>query len=502
MKLFTSDIQKLWDKRTVEVKNQRSLDLMELAAELCTQAILECEYFGHFVVVCGIGNNGGDGLAIACLLKESGMVVDVIVVGAADSGSPEFKANLQRVLHTDIPVQFLSEHKPLNLTPEAVVIDCLFGVGVNRQVQGIQAFAIEQINASPCEVISVDVPSGMLSDSMWPQTGPVIQASLTLALHGPKRAFMFPENQNYIGRLQLVNLLLDDVFEAAHPCDIRYYAWPEAMEDYIPRANHAHKKSLGHGLIVGGSVGKMGAILLSAEACMRSGAGLCTIHIPAHGLIMAQIKLREAMVSLDDAPNAIACLPDLQKYQALGIGPGLGTAPETANALIEWLPQSDKPLVLDADALNIIARHQPGMRWPKNTIITPHIGEFDRLFGPHSDNFARVHTMRQQAIENQLVIVLKGHYTAVASPDGQLTFNSSGYSGLATAGSGDVLTGIITGLLCQGYSAPSAARLGVFLHGEAGHTAGYELSVETMLAGDIIAHLSKPFSQLNDLLPA
>lgn len=502
MKLFTSDIQKLWDKRTVEVKNQRSLDLMELAAELCTQAILECEYFGHFQVVCGIGNNGGDGLAIACLLKEAGMVVDVWVVGSADHGSPEFKSNLNRVMHTDIPVQFLTSERDMGFTPETVVIDCLFGVGVNRPVEGLQAHAIHQINASPCEVISVDVPSGMISDSFAPQTGPVVHASLTLALHGPKRAFMFPENEAYLGRLQIVNLLLDDAFEASYPCDIRYYAWPEAMEDYIPRANHSHKKSLGHGLIVGGSVGKMGAILLSAEACMRSGAGLCTIHIPSHGLIMAQIKLREAMVSLDVHANAISALPNEPKYQAIGIGPGLGTAPETAQALLNWLPTADRPVVLDADGLNIIAQQPSGITWPKNAIITPHIGEFDRLFGVHTNNFERIATMRKKAAEHHIVIVLKGHYSAVASPDGILTFNSSGFSGLATAGSGDVLTGVITGLLCQGYEPEKAARLGVFLHGEAGHTAGYELSIETMLAGDIIAHLSKPFSQLNDLLPA
>ncbi|MEN9640787.1 MAG: hypothetical protein RLZZ262_2656 [Bacteroidota bacterium] len=501
MKLFTSDIQKQWDKRTVEVKNQRSLDLMELAAELCTQEILECEYFGHFLVVCGIGNNGGDGLAIACLLKEAGMVVDVLVVGSAEQGSPEFITNLNRVIVTDIPLQFLSDERPVPFSPETIIVDCLFGVGVNRSVQGIQAHAIQQINASMCEVISIDVPSGMVSDSMAPQSGPIVKASLTLALHGPKRAFMFPENAEFLGRVQIVNLLLDDAFEANQSCDISYYAWPEAIEAYIPRPSHAYKNSLGHGLIIGGSLGKMGAVLLSAEACMRSGSGLCTIHIPSHGLVMAQIKLREAMISLDEHPNNISSLPDPEHYKAIGIGPGLGTAQETANAVRDWLSHCSKHVVLDADALNIIAQHPENRIWPKQAVITPHIGEFDRLFGVHNNNFERIETMRKASIAHEIVIILKGHYTAVASPDGLLSFNSSGFSGLATAGAGDVLTGIITGLLCQGYDAAHAARLGVFLHGEAGHAAGYELSVETMLAGDIITHLSKPFSQLNDLLP-
>jgi NAD(P)H-hydrate epimerase len=245
----------------------------------------------------------------------------------------------------------------------------------------------------------------------------------------------------------------------------------------------------------------MGAVLLSAEACMRSGSGLCTIHIPSHGLVMAQIKLREAMISLDVHPNNISSLPDPEHYKAIGIGPGLGTAQETANAVRDWLSHCSKHVVLDADALNIIAQHPENRIWPKQAVITPHIGEFDRLFGVHNNNFERIETMRKASIAHEIVIILKGHYTAVASPDGLLSFNSSGFSGLATAGAGDVLTGIITGLLCQGYDAAHAARLGVFLHGEAGHAAGYELSVETMLAGDIITHLSKPFSQLNDLLP-
>jgi ADP-dependent NAD(P)H-hydrate dehydratase / NAD(P)H-hydrate epimerase len=498
MKLFTADIQKKWDRQTVLVKDQKSLDLMELAAECCAQAILESPYFGHYQVVCGIGNNGGDGLALACLLKEAGMVAEVLIVGSADNGTPEFKANLHRVMSTDIPVAFFNPGSELRCFHETVWVDCLFGVGVNRPVVGLEAEVIDKINQSGRPIVSVDVPSGLFCDSMTPQVGPVIQASLTLALHTPKRAFHFQENQKFVGRLQILDLLLDDAFQAQHPCDILHYSWLEAIETYKPRNCHANKNHLGHGLIIGGSRGKMGAALLSAEACMRSGAGLCTTHIPSHGQLMVQINLPEAMLSLDADEHHITSYPELAKYDAIGIGPGLGTQAQTLEMVRQLSRQSALPMVWDADGINLLAVDEGWKKLPPMSILTPHDREFDRLFGIHKSSFDRVATLRSIAREHQLVIALKGHYTTIACPDGLLTFNGSGYKGLATAGSGDVLTGIITGLLCQGYNPADAARLGVFLHGEAGHYAGFELSVETMLASDIISHLSKPFSQLNE----
>jgi ADP-dependent NAD(P)H-hydrate dehydratase / NAD(P)H-hydrate epimerase len=501
MKLFTSEIQKQWDRQTVTVKHQQSIDLMELAAECCTQAILESDFFGHFLVICGTGNNGGDGLAMACLLREAGMVVEVLIIGSSDQGSPEFKTNLQRVMNTDIPVRFFESGHPLHTRQETVIIDCLFGVGVNREVVGLQAEAIHKINQSQCSIISVDVPSGMFSDAMEPQMGPVVKANLTLALHIPKRAFLFAENHLYVGRLQILSLLLDDAFEEQQACDIIYYCWTEAMAHYRPRNDHDYKNKLGHGLIIGGSEGKMGAVLLSSEACMRSGAGLCTMHIPQQGHLMAQIDLREAMVSLDSETHFISQFPELGKFNAVGLGPGLGMHEKTQHMLLNLIKSIKAPIVLDADALNILAINNSWEALPPMSIITPHLGEFDRLFGVHNNNFERIKKMLEIAKNHQIVIVLKGHFTAIASPDGQLSFNGSGFKGLATAGSGDVLVGIITGLLCQGYDAAVAARLGVFLHGEAGHHAGVELSIETMLAGDIISHLSKPFSQLNEIKP-
>ncbi len=498
MKLFTADIQKKWDRHTVEAKSQRPLDLMELAADLCVQTILESEYFGHYLVVCGIGNNGGDGLAIACLLRDAGMVVNVLIAGSADQGTPEFKANLKRVMDTDIPVRFHTMGWSIDHRPETVIIDCIFGVGLNRPVEGIHADAIMRINMSQCDVISVDVPSGMFSDWMMPQQGPIVKAKLTIALHSPKRAFMFPENEEFIGRMQIVSLLLDDVFEAQNESDVQYYEWLNAYSDYIPRPLNTYKNKLGHGLIIGGSMGKMGAVLLSAEACMRSGAGLCTMHIPSHALTIAQVSLREAMISCDPSADYVSKVPDLQPFQAIGIGPGLGQATDTGEMLQELIQSTSIPMVIDADALNLIASKRILSLLPPLSIITPHPGEFDRLFGPHTSSFERVRTMRQMAQIHQLVIVLKGHYTAIATPDGQIYFNGSGVKGLATAGAGDVLTGIITGLLCQGYAPECAARFGVFLHGEAGNQASFEMSVETMLASDIIHNLSKPFSQLNE----
>jgi ADP-dependent NAD(P)H-hydrate dehydratase / NAD(P)H-hydrate epimerase len=499
MKLFTSDFQKKWDRQTVQVKHQQSLDLMELAAECCTQAIVESDFFGHFMVICGIGNNGGDGLAIACLLRNSGMVVEVIVVGSYERGTPEFRTNLQRVMNTDIPVAFFEAGTALKTTPETVIIDCLFGVGLNRKVEGIQAEIIDRMNLSQSPVISVDVPSGMISDSMEPQLNPVVKAKLTLALHSPKRAFLFPENHVYVGNIQVLSLMLDDAFEAQQNCDVIYYSWAEAIETYRPRNSHSSKNELGHSLIIGGSLGKMGAVMLSGEACMRSGSGRCTLHIPQLGQWMAQINLPEAAVSLDHDHERISHVPSLEPYTAIGIGPGIGLHAKTHGMINDLLEKTTKPTVWDADALNLLSADDNWKKLRPNHIITPHIGEFDRLFGPHSNNFDRVKSMRAISTEYGFVIALKGHFTAIASPDGQLSFNGSGYSGLATSGSSDVLTGIITGLLCQGYTTEDAARFGVFLHGEAGHHAGFELSTETMLARDIITHLSKPFSQLNEL---
>jgi len=478
-----------------------SIDLMERAAGRCTNWLMERYPDAvSFAVFCGKGNNGGDGLAIARMLMERSYPVVIYILEFGHKGTDDFQTNLAR-LHQrpDTDIHFIqSEQQFHSFPPGQVIIDALFGSGLNRSLEGLTAKLVRHINESGCPVVSIDMPSGLFVDRSS-KGSPVIHADYTLSFQCYKPAFLFAENEEAIGEVHILDIDL-------HPGFYRsVYSRFEMSDDSLirsihkPRKRFSHKGNFGHALLVAGSYGKMGAAVLSARACMRSGIGLLTCHLPGCGYAILQSSVPEAMVMTDiNSSINTKVEDDLTKYDTIGIGPGIGTATETKMLLREIFDAYRSPVVLDADALNLLSTQKDLYKLiPAGSILTPHPKEFERLFGETANEFDRVLLALQKAKELNCIIIVKGHHSFIATTDGKGFFNSTGNPGMATAGSGDVLTGILTGLLAQGYSSVEAAILGVYLHGLAGDLAAKERSMEAMLAGDIIEKMGDAFLELN-----
>ncbi|RME05768.1 MAG: NAD(P)H-hydrate dehydratase, partial [Bacteroidetes bacterium] len=386
---------------------------------------------------------------------------------------------------------------PFPVLPKGViVIDAIFGSGLNRPVEGYWAELINWLNGQPVTRVSVDIPSGMFADA--PTTGAAVKAHYTFAFEVPKLGFLFPENNEFVGNWTCESIGLHPDFIASLETPWHFVTQEMVRSMLHQRRKYAHKGTFGHALLVAGSYGKVGAGILAARACLRSGAGLVTIHAPSCAYQILQIAFPEAMVMVDEGELFIRQSRfDFSRYSAVGIGPGIGTADATALALRAMLEQADHPLVLDADALNLLAKHPEFWEHvPENSILTPHPKEFERLFGKTSDSFERNALQREMARKHKVFIVLKGAYTCTSTPEGICYFNSTGNPGMATGGSGDVLTGMLTGLLAQGYSPFETCVLGVYLHGLAGDLAAEELQQEALLASDIISHIGRAFLKL------
>lgn len=497
MKIFNAAQIREWDQYTITHDPISSIDLMEKAAKACVRWINQYFPEDPLTIFCGKGNNGGDGLAIARLLSKRDIIVYILESG--QKGTNDFQENLSRLEKVpNVEIHLIQTEENINeLNIDGLVIDALFGSGLNRPLEGMAALLIEKINQSGNLIVSIDLPGGMFADQSS-LNHPQIKADHTLSFQTYKKAFLVAENATHFGEVHILEIGLH----------YEYYDHTRTLEEqtdddiiyniFKPRNNFGHKGTFGHALLIAGSYGKIGAAVLAAEACLRSGTGLVTCHLPACGYTIMQTSLPEVMVSVD-VNNAINTTieTDPSIYKSIGIGPGLGTASETRALLKEVLTQYKLPAVLDADALNSVAK-QPELLSliPAGSILTPHPKEFQRLFGDTSNEFERIDLASQKAKELDLIIILKGHHTLIALPDGRRYFNSTGNAGMATGGSGDVLTGILTGLLAQGYKAADAAILGVYLHGLAGDLAAEELSMEAMIAGDIIKFLGKAYRQV------
>jgi NAD(P)H-hydrate epimerase len=500
MKILSAVQIRDWDEFTIQNEPISSINLMERAAGKCVEWLLK-QYpdATSFGVFCGKGNNGGDGLAIARMLMKQNYPVSIYILEFGHKGTDDFQTNLAR-LH-QLPkadIHFIQSEEQFHALPkEQVVIDALFGSGLNRNLEGVTAKLVELINSSGCEIISIDIPSGLFVDRSS-KDNTIIKATHTLSFQCYKLAFLVAENQDYVGELHILDIGLHNKYYKT--VDSTF----ELVDDSIIHSIHksrkkfAHKGNFGHALLIAGSYGKMGAAVLSAKACMRSGAGLLTCHIPKCGYNILQSTVPEAMVMTDlNAEFNTKVDGDLTKYDVIGIGPGIGTAPATKMMLRELLDSFRNPVVLDADALNSMASQKNLMQLiPAGSILTPHPKEFERLFGETTNDFEKIELALEKAKELKCIIVLKGHYTLIATADGKGFFNSTGNPGMATAGSGDVLTGILTGLLAQGYSAVEAAVLGTYLHGLAGDIAAKTLSMEAILAGDIIDNLGQAYQSI------
>lgn len=501
MKILSAEEIRLWDQYTIRHEPVSSIDLMERAAGKCVDWLEENGYVENpFSVFCGKGNNGGDGLAIARLLAVKKYPVTVHILEFGHKGTEDFQINLAKLhQYPEVDIRFIQTEENFHpFNRNEIIIDALFGSGLNRGIEGVTAGLIDHINASGCEIISIDMPSGLFVDrSSLGNT--IIKADHTLSFQTYKAAFLFPENAEYTGEIHLLDIgLHNDFYNSVHS---PYELTDDTIIHSIhrPRKRFSHKGNFGHALLIAGSYGKIGAAVLSAKACLRSGVGLLSCHVPNCGYGILQTTIPEAMLMTDFNSSIITKIDDdLAKYEAIGIGPGIGTASETKMMLREVFDAYRHPVILDADSLNIISTQKDLLKLiPPGSILTPHPKEFERLFGPSPNEFDRVRLALQKAKELNSVIVLKGHHSLIATPDGKGFFNSTGNAGMATAGSGDVLTGILTGLLAQGYSSVETAILGVYLHGLAGDLAAKELSMEAMIAGDIIEHLGAAFLHIN-----
>ena len=482
------------DNYTIEHEPITSVDLMERAANaFFTNISLKYSNQEKYCIFCGKGNNGGDGLAVARMLSLNNKDVSIFIVNYTDSASDDFLTNYERLLslkNVHCTITELSEFHNVTIPQNAIVIDSIFGSGLNRPITGFTAKYISYLNTLPNIKIAIDIPSGLYADSPIDKNSIVFQADETITFQSPKLQFMFAENTQYIGNLTIENIQIQHPFtQTETPLEFVTQEKTKIKERDI----FAHKGTYGHALLIAGSYGKMGAAVLASKACLRSGCGLLTIHCPEKGLNILQTSIPEAMSSIDTNPTIISNIPSDEKYSAIGIGPGIGIDDKTINALSIFLKHNDKPLVLDADALNIIAQNPDLWQYIKpHSIITPHPKEFDRLTHSHSTGFERFQTQIAFAKEHNCIVVLKGHYTSIATPNGEVYFNSTGNPGMATAGSGDVLTGIILSLLAQKYDPIEAAKIGVFIHGLAGDYAKKKLGETSLIASDIVNNL--PFA--------
>ena len=503
MKIFTSAQIHELDKFTIENEPIKSIDLMERSAKAITQAITEV--WGSqtpVIIFAGPGNNGGDALAVGRLLCDKGYEVTVYLFNIYGKLSDDCATNKKRLAEkrSKALIEVTQEFEPPHLEVGTLVVDGLFGSGLNKPLAGGFSSLVKYINASPAQVVSIDMPSGLMTeDNTYNVRANIIRADLTLTLQQPKLSFLFPENQQFIGRLKVLDIRLSK--EGIEKIDANYTLIEE--NDIRPRLLHrdpfAHKGKMGNALIIAGSYGMGGASVLATKACLRAGAGKVTTHTPKRNSLLLQISAPEAIIQFDREETIFSEAVDTEDFNAVGIGPGLGTSEQTAIAIIAQLRRTQCPIVADADAINILANHRAWVQQlPKDIIMTPHPKEFDRLEGPSTDSYERLMKARDLAQRLQAYILLKGHHTSLCLPDGHIMFNSTGNAGMATAGSGDVLTGIITGLLARGYKHLDACVVGMYLHGLAGDIAAKELGVESVIAGDLIQFLPYAFKRLNE----
>jgi len=496
MKILPVEKIRQADAYTIQNEPVNSIDLMERAAKACVDYVIKkWEKSQTIKLFCGLGNNGGDGLAIARLLQQNGFNPEVFITSFSDKFSSDFATNLERIKDTtNVAVTWLKQDTPLpGLDENVLAIDCIFGSGLSKSVEGHAADIIKYINQSNAKVLSIDIPSGLFCDqSSLGKDNSVIEADYTLSFQFPKLAFMFPENGRFVGNWEVIPIGLHPDFILSAETQNFFLQKDYCQHIYKLRDKFAHKGSFGHALLISGSYGKMGAAVLSSSACLRAGAGLLTTHIPRKGYEIIQTAIPEAMISIDTSDFFFSEVPDLSPYNAIGIGPGIGMDNQTQNSLKLLIQNSGIPLLFDADAINILGENKTWIPFvPANSIFTPHPKEFERLAGKSNNDFERNHLQREFSIKYGVYVVLKGAHTAITCPDGNCYFNSTGNPGMATAGSGDVLTGIILGLLAQKYTPQQACLLGVFLHGLAGDRAAQKFGQEAMIASDSIRALGK-----------
>lgn len=450
-------------------------------------------------VFCGIGNNAGNGLVVARLLLKNGYNVDTYIVNCSDKRSPDF-LKAYDALKSEVkkwPEIIKSAEDFPVISPQDIVVDAIFGIGLNRCPEAWIQQLFVKINESKAYTLSIDIPSGMYGDRGLDENDIVIQATFVLSFMSPKLAFFLPDTGKYINMWDSIDVGLEPEFLNTIETDVSLISKPEIQQMYKGRSQFTHKGMFGHSLIIGGSFGKMGAVQLAAKAALRSGSGLVTAYVPQIGVPILQTAIPEVMVETDNFNGKVFEEIDFQtEANAIAIGPGMGTDEKTVNAMDSFLKSQKAPIVIDADAINIIAKRPSLMEQvPNLSIFTPHPGELERLIGKWKDDFDKLEKAAKFAKNHNVIIVLKGAHT-ITMYDMKLYINTTGNPGLSTAGTGDVLTGVITGHLAQGYHPVEASIMSVYLHGLAADIAVNQYGIEGLIAGDVTDFLGRAVMDL------
>lgn len=486
MKIFSAQQIRAWDQYTMEHEPISSIDLMERAAEATTNYLTPFIGSRTVIVFCGLGNNGGDGLAVARLLSQKGFNVSVYVLATKAKGSSDFECNLKRLNLSINQIVDASDFPKIEIS--ALVVDALFGSGLNRPLAGIAEKLVDFLNTIPNQIVSIDVPSGIFLDQSS-NGNSIVKSHLVLTFQSLKYCFLLPENAPYIENVTVLDIGLHADYERITSTDFQMITLSDVQKYYQPRSKFSHKGVYGHCLLVAGNQGKMGAAIIATRACLNTGVGLLSISVPLSESQILPIAVPEAMTIFRE--NEVV----YSKFQAIGFGPGLGT--DELPLLKSVLSESNCPLILDADGLNMLSQNPSLLQLlPTRTILTPHPKEFDRLFGLSNNDDERIRKAIAISAQNPWVVILKGHYTLVAY-QGKGYFNTTGNAGMATGGSGDMLTGMIAALLSQKYSILQAAILGVYLHGKTADLAFEDgFSYENIIPSVMEQYIGSAFKEL------
>lgn len=500
MKLFSKEQIYQGDKITVKKQNITSTELMERAG-IQIFNWLHIRMQGAQVpihVFCGIGNNGGDGLVVARHLVIHGYNIKTYVINCSDKRSKDFLVNYERIKETTKkwPETLNCEADFPEIGEDDIIIDAVFGIGLNRPPNDWVKRLFQHLRASKAFTLSIDMPSGLFINKVPKDENGVVWANHTLSFVSPKLPFFLPQTAKFTQQWEILDIGLDPEFFQSTETDAELLGKLEMLQVYRSRDKFSHKGTFGHSLIIGGSYGKIGSVVLASKAALSSGAGLVTVFLPKCGYQILQASFPEAMVITDKSEDIIKDILFDIEPTSIGIGMGMGTNKETISAFKVFLKKNKKPLVIDADGINILSKQNDLIKLlPKETILTPHPKELERLIGIWKDDFDKLKKVKEFSSAHNLIIVVKGFNTITVYHD-KLYINSTGNPGLATAGTGDVLTGIITSLLSQGYESLSAAVFGVYLHGRSADIAVEDYGYQSLIASHIIEYLGKAYIDL------
>jgi len=499
MKIFTAEQIYQADKFTIEKQEIKTDDLMERSAvQIFNWMHLRMQ--GAPVKIhlfCGIGNNGGDGIALARHLQEHGYNIEVYVVNYSETRSKDFLINLDRLKDRKIWPHFLTDATSLpEIHKDDIIVDAIFGIGLNREPSDWVVELIKYLNQTEAFILSVDMPSGLFLDKLPKNLDGIIKSNYVLSFQAPKLILFLPETGIYSNQWEVLDIGLDVEYLSTTDTDYTLIGKNEVLPLYVPREKYTHKGSYGHSLIIGGSYCKIGAVSLAVKACLKSGSGLVTSYVPTCGYIPLQTALPEVMVITDSEEKNISNISFDTKPTVIGIGVGLGKAVETKKAFEAFVKKNKVPLVVDADGLNLLAESKDLLKkLPPRTVLTPHPKELERLIGTWKDDFDKLSKAKKFSKKYDCIVVIKGA-NSITIYDGLGYVNTTGNPGMATAGSGDVLTGIITGLIAQGYEPLNAAIFGVYLHGKSGDITVEKSGYQALIASDIVDAIGAAYLDL------